>query len=118
MSGIKSAFLTVGQSLPIYLDKQTFSETVGMSQTCHKGPFVAGRRCGEQRLRYGQAERLCGLEIDNQHTWSAPADANFGARAADALTVIVRANKSGLIMRAVGAYLQDGPNSSPEANRP
>src|SRR5229473_1541078 len=46
------------------------------------------------------------------------ADGNFGARAADALTVIVRANKSGLIVRAVGAYSQDGPNSSPEANRP
>ena len=30
--GVKSAVLTVGQSLPIYPDKQTFSETVGMSQ--------------------------------------------------------------------------------------
>jgi hypothetical protein len=34
--GVKSAVLTVGQSLPIYPDKQTFSESDGMSQMCHK----------------------------------------------------------------------------------
>src|SRR5258705_12239626 len=32
--GVKSAVLTVGQSLPIYPDKQTFSESDGMSQMC------------------------------------------------------------------------------------
>src|SRR6266436_6180672 len=31
-SWVKSAVLTVGRSLPVYPDKQTFSESVGMSQ--------------------------------------------------------------------------------------
>jgi hypothetical protein len=29
-----SAILTVGRSLPVYPDKQTFPESVGMSQRC------------------------------------------------------------------------------------
>src|SRR5258705_14011023 len=33
--GVKGAVLTVDQSLPIYPDKQTFSESDGMSQMCH-----------------------------------------------------------------------------------
>ena len=32
--GVKGAVLTVDQSLPIYPDKQTFSESDGMSQMC------------------------------------------------------------------------------------
>jgi hypothetical protein len=34
--GVKGAVLTVDQSLPIYPDKQTFSESDGMSQMCQK----------------------------------------------------------------------------------
>jgi hypothetical protein len=33
---VKSAILTVGQPLPVYADQRTFSESVGMSQTCHE----------------------------------------------------------------------------------
>jgi hypothetical protein len=33
---VKSAVLTVGESLPIYPDKQTFSESDGMSQMCQQ----------------------------------------------------------------------------------
>jgi hypothetical protein len=33
--GVKGAVLTVGESLLIYPDKQTFSESDGMSQMCH-----------------------------------------------------------------------------------
>jgi hypothetical protein len=32
---VKSAVLAVRQSLPVYPEKQTFSESVGMSQRCH-----------------------------------------------------------------------------------
>ena len=38
--GVKGAVLTVDQSLPIYPDKQTFSESDGMSQMCPR----SGRR--------------------------------------------------------------------------
>ncbi len=34
--GVKGAVLTVDQSLPIYPDKQTFSESDGMSQMCQQ----------------------------------------------------------------------------------
>ncbi len=61
-----------------------------------------GQRMGAQR----------GLERGWKKPWLAFLLASY------ALTVIVRSNKSGLIVRAAGAYLQDGPNSSPEANRP
>jgi hypothetical protein len=46
--GIKSAVLTVGQSLPIYLHKQTFSESDGMSQMCQqrRSLFRSSRRHG------------------------------------------------------------------------
>jgi hypothetical protein len=33
---VKSAVLTGGRSLPVYPDKRTFSEAVGMSQRCHE----------------------------------------------------------------------------------
>jgi hypothetical protein len=33
-SWVKSAVLTVGRSLPIFLDQRTFSREVGMSQRC------------------------------------------------------------------------------------
>jgi hypothetical protein len=32
--GVKRVILTVRRSLPVYPDKQTFSDSVGMSQTC------------------------------------------------------------------------------------
>ena len=32
--GVKSVVLTVGRSLPVFPDKQTFLESVGMSQRC------------------------------------------------------------------------------------
>ena len=32
--GVNGAVVTVDQSLPIYPDKQTFSESAGMSQMC------------------------------------------------------------------------------------
>jgi hypothetical protein len=31
---VNRVVLTVGRSLPVFLDKQTFSESVGMSQRC------------------------------------------------------------------------------------
>ena len=37
--GVKGAVLTVDQSLPIYPDKQTFSESDGMSQMYHFPTF-------------------------------------------------------------------------------
>ena len=46
--GVKSAVLTLGQSLPIYPDKQTFSESDGMSQMCQKATL----RTFQRRLNY------------------------------------------------------------------
>ena len=34
-NGVIRAILTVRRSLPVYPEKQTFSEPVGMSQRCH-----------------------------------------------------------------------------------
>ena len=34
--GVNRAVLTVRQSLPVFPDKRTFSESVGMSKTCTK----------------------------------------------------------------------------------
>jgi hypothetical protein len=36
VSNVESPVLTVWRSLPIYLDKQTFSESDGMSQGAHR----------------------------------------------------------------------------------
>jgi hypothetical protein len=36
LSWAKSAVLTIGRSLPVYPDKQTYSESAGMSQTCQQ----------------------------------------------------------------------------------
>ncbi len=40
--GVKGAVLTVDQSLPIYPDKQTFSESDGMSQIAPATPVCHG----------------------------------------------------------------------------
>jgi hypothetical protein len=41
---VKSPIVTVGQSLPVYPDQRTFSESVGMSQKCQE-------KCQEETSR-------------------------------------------------------------------
>jgi hypothetical protein len=60
---VSLAVLTVRQSLPVYLDKQTFSESVGMSQKCNK----RHRAATEGRLLFSFAEQLAGENIDEVH---------------------------------------------------
>src|SRR6266852_5217193 len=65
---------TVRRSLPVYPDKQTFSEPVGMSQRCQTRTYApqlpplfdhpVGAR--KQHGRYFQSERLRGLEVDKK----------------------------------------------------
>jgi hypothetical protein len=59
---VKSDVLTVGRSLPVYPDKQTFSGSVGMSQRCQfrkpAGLFDHFVGAGEQRLGNIQTQRL------------------------------------------------------------
>src|SRR5258707_14376457 len=52
--GVKGAVLTVDQSLPIYPDKQTFSESDGMSQMC--------RYCCKSLFGVRSEERRVGKE--------------------------------------------------------
>jgi hypothetical protein len=62
--------LTVWRSLPIYPDKQTFSEPYGMSQRCQDRTWALLFNCfvgaREHFGRNFEAERLGGLEIDDQ----------------------------------------------------
>jgi hypothetical protein len=64
---VKSAVLTVGLSLPVYRDKQTCSESVGMSQRCqnrtqapaaniHRLPFRKRRRLKQDRPETGGSQ--------------------------------------------------------------
>ncbi len=65
---VKSAVLTLRQSLPVCPDKQTFSENCGMSQRCQcrKSPVCAGiRRQRRSRLEKGVAR----APIVNQYEW-------------------------------------------------
>jgi hypothetical protein len=67
---VKSAVLTVGRSLPIFLDQRTFSGEVGMSQRCHctkslrSSPLrgsksrEAGSRSRGQRWRGGKVNTI------------------------------------------------------------
>ncbi len=41
---IKRVILTVGCSLPVFRDKQTFSESVGMSQRCQQRTYISATR--------------------------------------------------------------------------
>jgi hypothetical protein len=57
------------RSCPLHPRKRTCAVQLGMSAMGQKRTSrllddLIG--CGEQRLRNGQAKRLCGLEIDNQ----------------------------------------------------
>jgi len=45
--GSKAPTLTVCQALPVYPDKRTISEPVGMSQKCTKRRFNGGRDLGD-----------------------------------------------------------------------
>ena len=58
--GVKGAVLTVDQSLPIYPDKQTFSESDGMSQMCHVWT-APGWQEKSSRRRLGRCSHVFGL---------------------------------------------------------
>src|SRR5258708_997600 len=58
--------LATQPSLPVYPDKRTIPEPVGMSQSCQtrKSPVLFDHFVGAVEQRHGEAERLGGLEID------------------------------------------------------
>jgi hypothetical protein len=75
---VKSAVLAVGRSLPVCPDQRTSRNAVGMSEKCPK-PVVATLfdhliGAGKQRWRDVEAERLGGLEIEDELEFGGPFD--------------------------------------------
>ena len=69
-SGVNHVILRVRRRLPVYPDKQTFSEPAGMSQRCQQKTFADSfdHLVGayEERWRDSEAKRFGGSHVDGE----------------------------------------------------
>jgi hypothetical protein len=58
--GVRSAVLPAWRSLPVYPEKQTFSEVVGTSHLCQQGLMHRSKRCRHSITSLAWASSNCG----------------------------------------------------------